>query len=267
VRCRDTAALVLSVFFCASCASTHDAQPPPHRETRGASEDAVLAPQAPPTARLEAVDDSVSPAEDVTALLAPHAVAVEARARRVVGTLAGPLDRGEKNATESTLGNFASDAMRSETSSVVGRRIDVCFQNMGGLRRNLDAGPITEGDLVEVMPFDNSVVVFELDGAALAALLDRVSERRDPVSGARFRREGRSAKDINVGSAPLDPQETYVVCTNDYVFEGGGDYPLKPAANVVYTGVLVRDTFISALEDAAREGRSIAPTVDGRVSE
>jgi 5'-nucleotidase/UDP-sugar diphosphatase len=221
----------------------------------------------PPSARLDIVDGSVPPADDIVALLAPLAVDVEARARRVVGTLSGPLDRGEKNAIETTLGNFASDAMRNEIAAIVGRSIDVCFQNMGGLRRNLDTGPVTEGDLVEVMPFDNAVVVFELGGADLVALLHRVAERRDPASGVRFRRDGKRAADVVVGDAPVDVATTYVVCTSDYVYEGGGDYPLKTAANVVYTGVLVRDTFIAAFEDAARDGRSIAPVVDGRVTE
>lgn len=214
-----------------------------------------------------AVSADLAPADDVTALLAPHEAAVTARAKRVVGTLTGPLDRGARDDVETTLGNFASDALREQMPTHVGRRVDVCFQNMGGLRRNLDAGPVTEGDLVEVMPFDNTVVVFELDGAALQSLLDRVAERRDPVSGARYRREGARAKDVIVAAAPLDVTRPYVVCTNDYVFEGGGDYPLQSAKNVVHTGILVRDVFVDALVEAQEKSGGFAPVKDGRVTE
>jgi len=250
-----------------ACATTSDAPPPPERAAL--ESEARAAHETPTTsdARLVGVTADIAVDDEVAALLAPHEEAVSARAKRVVGTLTGPLDRGARDDVETTLGNFASDALRGQMPAHVGRRVDVCFQNMGGLRRNLDAGPVTEGDLVEVMPFDNTVVVFELDGASLQALLDRVAERRDPISGVRYRREGNGAKDVTVEGAPLDRARPYVVCTNDYVFEGGGDYPLHPAKNVVHTGVLVRDVFADAIEAAEETSGGLAPVKDGRVTE
>lgn len=59
---------------------------------------------------------------------------------------------------ESTLGNFASDAMRYKTNS------DIAFLNGGGLRDSLEAGDVTIRDILAVNPFNNDIVTSELTG-------------------------------------------------------------------------------------------------------
>ncbi len=41
---------------------------------------------------------------------------------------------------------------------------DIAITNGGGLRRTLEKGPITMGDMYEIMPFDNYLVTFDLKG-------------------------------------------------------------------------------------------------------
>lgn len=215
-------------------------------------------------AGLTAVDPGLPPDPEVQAFLAPHAARVQARAGRVVGRLTGPLERGKP---ESTLGNFVTDAMRDGMQRFTGKAPDVCFTNTGGLRRELEAGEVTEGVLVELMPFDNSIVVFDVDERDLSAILARLAQRGDPASGVRYRRSGGKPKDLQVGGKPLEAGRTYRVCTNDYVFEGGGQYPFEGAKNVSYTGVLLRDLLIEVFEREHEQERAVAPALDGRVTE
>jgi 2',3'-cyclic-nucleotide 2'-phosphodiesterase (5'-nucleotidase family) len=215
-------------------------------------------------AQLTPVGDDVPADPEVEAFLAPHADRVQARSGRVVGELTGPLERGRP---ESTLGNFVCDAMRAGMGRFTGAEPDVCFTNSGGLRREIGAGTVTEGILVELMPFDNAIVVFEADGAELEKILTRLGQRGDPASGVRYKRSGGKAHDMEVGGAAIDPARTYRVCTNDYVFEGGGQYPFEGVKNVSYTGVLLRDALIEVFEREHTEGRALKPVLDGRVSE
>src|SRR5690606_6999714 len=138
----------------------------------------------------------------IVAFLAPQSQQVSARAKRVVGKLTAPLQRGKP---ESTLGNFVTDAMREGLGRVTGKALDVCFTNSGGLRRDLDAGEVTEGVLVELMPFDNSIVVCEAPPERLEGLVQRLAQRGDPSSGLTFTRSDGKAVDVMVNGEPIAP--------------------------------------------------------------
>jgi 2',3'-cyclic-nucleotide 2'-phosphodiesterase (5'-nucleotidase family) len=157
--------------------------------------------------------------------------------------------------------------MRQQSAEATGKPVDVAFTNNGGLRADLPRGPLTRGDVLEVMPFDNAMVVLELSGADLQSTLDRSSEHGgDPFSGVTFRIENRKALDVRVNGEPLDLQRTYRLCTNDYIVDGGGKYEaIKRARNVNRTGVLIRDAILSHIIREADAGRVVDSTVGGRI--
>jgi len=259
-RSFGTPSLLAALLLAAACATTSaapEAKAPVPAEAP--LETALLEVRA--SASPVAVDESVELDADMVAFLAPKAEAVQARASRLVGTLATPLERGKP---ESTMGNFATDAMREGLALVTGSEMDLCFTNAGGLRRNLEAGAITEGLLVELMPFDNSVVVFDATPAQLQLILDRLAQRGDPVSGITYKREGEKAVEVTVGGAALGAKDRYRLCTNDYVFEGGGGYPFEGVSGVNNTGALLRDVFIEYFERRHKDGKAVSAQIDGR---
>lgn len=257
----------LSLLAGTSCATSSQTVDEPGPDARrgaepadGAREPVDVSASAAP---LE-VNDGVPPDAEVVAFLAPQAEQVRTRAQRVVGRLQAPMQRGKP---ESTLGNFVTDAMREGMGRVTGKDPDVCFTNSGGLRRDIDAGEVTEGVLVELMPFDNSIVVFEASAAQLESIVDRLAQRGDPSSGLSFTRADGKARDVRVGGEPIAKGRTYRVCTNDYVFEGGGGYPFEGVSNISYTGALLRDVLIQEFELEHKKGKAIVPALDGRVKE
>lgn len=197
-------------------------------------------------------------------MLAPKAEVVSARANRVVGNISKPMKRGKP---ESTLGNFVTDAMRTETESVAGIPVDMCFTNSGGLRVDLAQGKVTEGMVVELMPFDNAIVVVKMNGERLTKLARKVAQRGDPVSGLSYRKRGRAASDLKIDGKPISPTKRYTVCTNDYVYEGGSNYGLSDVKDAHYTGILIREAILHAFEAAHQKGETIEPKLDGRVIE
>ena len=71
--------------------------------------------------------------------------------------------------------------------------IDIAIMNGGGLRAAIDAGPITMGEVLTVLPFQNTLATFELTGDEIVAALESgVSQVEDDkgrfpqVAGLRF---------------------------------------------------------------------------------
>src|SRR5699024_891763 len=115
----------------------------------------------------------------------------------------------------------------------------IAFQNGGGIRAPIDAGPITVGDVINVLPFGNDPVIAEVTGAEIEDILEH-SVRDVPeetgflqVSGMTFtfdstKEPGERVVEMYVEegdeSTPIDPDETYVVTTNNFIGQGGSDY-------------------------------------------
>jgi 2',3'-cyclic-nucleotide 2'-phosphodiesterase (5'-nucleotidase family) len=207
-------------------------------------------------AQLQSLDSSVLADVAIEAELAPLRAEMEVYTQRVVGHLKRPLVRGQP---ESTMGNFVSDAMRAHVKRSVGTEPDFCFTNLGGLRIDLPIGDITAGQVTELMPFDNTIVIFRSTGRQTQQILSRIAQRGDPVSGLTYRLPGNS---FEVNGVPVRDDQTYHVCTNDYVFDGGSNYPINKKTLAIYTGVLLRD----AIEQAFLNQSDIsAPAVGMRV--
>ncbi|MCM2317061.1 MAG: 5'-nucleotidase C-terminal domain-containing protein, partial [Thermoanaerobaculia bacterium] len=90
--------------------------------------------------------------------------------------VAGRLDRelgivalNEENAP---LGRFVMDAVRSAANA------DVAISTSSSFRAALPPGPVRETDLRDALPYDNAILRFEIDGATLAAILDRAISLR-----------------------------------------------------------------------------------------
>ncbi|MCP4500808.1 MAG: hypothetical protein GY822_12675 [Deltaproteobacteria bacterium] len=205
----------------------------------------------------------------MTSLLAPLAKKVNARANRIVGEIDGPMKRGKP---ESAMGNFVTDAMREGLKDLAGAKVDACFTNAGGLRVDFDEGKVTEGMVVELMPFENSVVILQMNGARLRRIMARLSQRGDPVSGISYTRSrsggmGYSATNIKVNGKKLGDHKSYAVCTNDYVYEGGGRFEMEDIKEVRNTGILIRDLILHAFEKNRKAKEITHPAVEGRVKE
>ena len=151
---------------------------------------------------------------------------------------------------ESALGNLFVDAM------LLGADGDIAIHNVsGGIRANLDAGPLTFGDVYQVMPFDNSVVVLELSGEQVRRIIAGQAHnhrRRAGVAGVRVKI--RCEQDVmrvdmtlNSGRVIADDDRLRVV-VNDFLTMGGDRILLPIMTNAGLdrgTGeVLTRDVLV-----------------------
>ena len=194
----------------------------------------------------------------VLALLAPYAAEV-ARYRSVkVATAVEPIVRG----LNSGPGPLACDSMLPAVPNARAALI-----NYGGVRRDLNQGDITVGDVLEVMPFGNTLVLVDLTGAQIKSALEQGIDflmthypGNDPplmpyVAGMKFSVSPHAAagarvsvleiKDAGGIYQPVQDAFVYRIVTNAYVAGGGDGFAaIKNAAGFRSdTGVIDSDAF------------------------
>ena len=131
---------------------------------------------------------------------------------------------------ETNAGDLVTDAYRWATHA------DIALSNAGGLRNQIEAGDITYGDLIRLLPYDNYLTVVEVKGSTLAELLRRNTAKMSydngdfpQCAGLRYtiHTDMHTVTDIEVLNpngiyVPIDPERTYTLATIDYCVSGGG---------------------------------------------
>jgi 2',3'-cyclic-nucleotide 2'-phosphodiesterase (5'-nucleotidase family) len=117
--------------------------------------------------------------------------------------------------------------------------------NGGGIRGNKIYPPgseITRRDVMAELPFGNTLVTLDIKGSGIKAAMEgglsRINDgggRFPQISGMTVvydpkRPSGDRVLSITVGDAPLEPDQTYTLATNDYLARGGNDYTAFKAA-------------------------------------
>jgi len=119
---------------------------------------------------------------------------------------------------------------------------DVAMNNLGAFRQGIDAGPITLGDIVGVLPFNDQIVDAAVTGAQLKENLDCCDSA---IAGITYR----NGKLLLADSMPVDPQKTYHVLINDFMAGGGDRYKFdKQDPNAYFTAIDWRQPVIDALK-------------------
>jgi len=200
-------------------------------------------------ARLLTVDPAKTrPDLAVSAIIAKYAAGLDAAMQRVIGRLTAPATR-KRGYASSPAGNWMADVIRRVGKARIG------IMNKGGIRTDLDAGPITAGDIYRLMPFTNTVVSMDLTGAQVRALLVRSFEQGPPLewSGltARARRQekGYALESVRIGSKPIEESAIYRVATNSFLARGGDGFDLfEQGTRALDTGILLREALAADLE-------------------
>ncbi|NIZ07898.1 bifunctional UDP-sugar hydrolase/5'-nucleotidase [Pseudooceanicola sp. HF7] len=198
---------------------------------------------------------------------------------KVIGETAEAID-GERTscrAMECSMGNLVTDAMLDR---VADQGVTLAITNGGGLRASIDAGEVTMGEVYTVLPFQNTLATFEVTGATMIEALENgVSQVEDgggrfpQVGGMSFtfdlsQEVGSRVSDVMVadgeGWAPIDPEATYLVVSNNFVRNGGDGYAMfKDAANAYDYGPDVAEV----VADYLAENAPYTPYTEDRITQ
>ncbi|AKO97781.1 5''-nucleotidase/2'',3''-cyclic phosphodiesterase [Marinovum algicola DG 898] len=220
------------------------------------------------------MDASVTADEAVAARIAEAALPLEEIRNKVVAEAAEAIegDRSVCRAMECPMGNLVADAMLDR---VADQGIEIAIANSGGLRASIDAGEVTMGEVLTVLPFQNTLSTFQVTGATMVEALENgVSQieegagRFPQVAGLTFAFDaaapaGERVSDVMVGGAPIELDKTYGVVSNNYVRNGGDGYRMFVDAENAYDyGPDLADV---TAEYLAEQG-PYTPYTDGRIT-
>ena len=182
---------------------------------------------------------------------------------------------------ETPLGNLITDGMLAKAKEY-NKEVVMAFQNGGGIRESINQGPITVGEIINVLPFGNTLATMELTGAEIKETFE-TSFKDFPrenggflhVAGAQVKFD--SSKPVgervvsiaykNVDNTYTDIQDeiTYTIATNAFTAKGGDGYTgLKKA----YEEGRVTDLGLSDwenLRDHIIKLGTVDPKIEGRI--
>jgi 5'-nucleotidase len=206
-------------------------------------------------------------------LAAVKASSTAALARPVARVAARSTLRKMNDAGESPLGDMIADAAVAATRA---KGVQVGFMNTAGMRSDFDVSEnltATFGQAQVVLPFSNTLVVMDMTGAQLRALLEQQWQRPNPDAGSAMLQVSRGlyyrwndalpngqrvvAGSIRIDGVPLDDAKTYKVVANNFLAEGGDGFPIfTQAGSKVDTGIRDLDAFIALLASNEQAGVS-----------
>lgn len=226
------------------------------------------------------LDNAITPDAGLAARVAELGKPLEELKEKEIGETAEVIDGSRDNcrARECTMGNLVADALLDRVKD---QGIVIAIQNGGGLRASIDQGTVTMGEVLTVLPFQNTIATFQLKGADVVAALEnglsQIEEgagRFPQVAGLKYafdkaKPAGSRVVSVEVkeGDAfvPLDPEKLYGVVSNNYMRSGGDGYRVFATK-----GVNAYD-FGPSLEDAVAAyitaNSPYRPALDGRIVE
>jgi 5'-nucleotidase / UDP-sugar diphosphatase len=224
------------------------------------------------------LDASVAENPEVLERVAALAGPIEELKAQVVGEASEIIegDRTVCRAMECPMGNLVAEAMLDRVRD---QGVTIAIQNGGGLRASIDAGEITMGEVLTVLPFQNTLATFEGTGQMIIdALENGVSQveegagRFPQVAGLKYAWKASAEPGSRIvevlvdegdGFVPIDPDKVYGVVTNDYMRNGGDGYRMfREGMNPYDFGPGLE---VVLADYIAEMGGTYTPFIDGRI--
>ena len=201
-------------------------------------------------------DGSVSLDPVVVAIAAPHDAAARAYMDEKIAIADGDFPGTRARLEDSALLDFESDTMRLATGA------DLAMTSLlPGRFEGWPKGPIFVREVYGLYPYENQLVVVEIDGATLKACLEHAAEfygaaaweggrlvlkpkenmipyNFDVIQGASYRIDptapvGARVKDLAFRGRPVPPGDRFTLAVNSYRAQGSGGYTALKGAKVV----------------------------------
>ena len=182
-----------------------------------------------------------------------------------LATLMTDLERSSRR--ESNVGSWVASIIKDATDS------DFAIMNSGGIRKSVSAGPLTRLDIKEMLPFENTLVTFEVTGEELLNLIKYNIEVSRKTGNEELQLSGLSYKyrisgDVSellgawVNGKEIVTEATYKGGTIDFVlFSQSETYFGFTVENGVDSNLLLSDATIEFLS----ENRVIDATITGAI--
>lgn len=234
--------LLIAIFFAVSCNTSYKAENVQYSQYR-----------------IQQHDEG---SRSLVSIVKPYSDSVNKLMNVVIGYNEFPL---EKKKEGNTLGFFMTDAYLQMAKQKMDPKVDVAFMNSGGVRLpDIPAGPITQGKIFELMPFDNLMVLLKIKGSLLKQYLDTLTADEGAIeSGMSMQIVNKTVQQILIGGKPLDLNADYTIVHSDYVVMNTN---LLKNINRKTNGYLLREALLDYVKLINGQNKKVTVTNIERVS-
>ena len=208
------------------------------------------------------ITPDIEPSATVESIIAPYRARLDSIMNEVIGYAA--YDLTPRGQYESTLGTFVTKLIWARSAIAFDQQVDVSIMNHhGGLRAPINEGPITLGEVFEIMPFENEVLLLEIPGEQLTQVIEHIGKSGSsmiwPVS---FEVHQNRAKSIRVDGQEIDEEKIYTLAISDYLANGGSGFQmLRPLKRLEVEPIKLRDMIVQEIREQTAQGDSISSQV------
>ncbi len=196
--------------------------------------------------------------------------------KEVIGEASDNFIYGDKlnRYKETELGDIICDSNIWYIKKILKQNIDFAFHNSGNIRAGLSRGPITQEDIVTMLPYESPLFIVSMKGDNIIKLFDFIAKIKQGSGGwAQVSKEvsyiidyssgAGSIKNLTIGGKPVNKDKIYKFCTNSFLINGGDGYELLGKVEIEYNiKHSLQDIFIEYLK---QYNKPIVPKTDGRI--
>lgn len=213
------------------------------------------------------INDSISQKDSIDQFVMPYRNRINTVLDSALAYAPNEISK-EDGTYNSSAGNLLADLVLQMADPVfktkTGKRIDFVLLNHGGIRSVISPGSVTARTAFEVMPFENNIMVAELDGTTVRELVIFLVNATvpHPISGLQIVVGKNNRVDsITIQGKPFDEGSIYFVATSDYLITGGDRMDFfKKNRSITDTDYLIRNAMI----DYCKKVDTLKSLVDNR---
>lgn len=213
------------------------------------------------------ISDSLQRSDSIEAFVAPYRKRVNEVLDSTLTYAAFNISK-EEGDLNTPAGNLMADIVLEQVSPIFesrsGKPVDFVVLNHGGIRSIISQGDVSARTAYEVMPFENSISVVELNGQLVRRLIAHLiqADRPHPIAGMQIVIDRNDRlQSVNIQGKPFDENRNYFVATSSYLVTGGDDMGFfKDGLSFEDTNYLIRNAMI----DYFKKADTLRPVVDDR---
>jgi 2',3'-cyclic-nucleotide 2'-phosphodiesterase (5'-nucleotidase family) len=203
-------------------------------------------------AKIVNINDELKQNKEVEGFIKPYFEEVSMKMNEVLCNNPDVIEKRNINKYQNDIGNWMADVVFEFSNAIFKQRnnleLDICMLNSGGVRTILPAGDVTTRNAFEIMPFENEVVVLEMNGEAIIEMAKFIikEQKPHPMRGMKiFLDKDSNVFAVKVGNFVVEKKKNYYVATNDYLANGNDNmaFFLK-ATNKYSTDYKIRNLLI-----------------------
>lgn len=202
-------------------------------------------------------------------IVKPYRDSIDHDMKKLVGVTATALVKGKP---ESKLTNLVSDVILNYAEDYCAKQhlnihLDAAYVNYGGIRASLPQGEITVGNIFELMPFENEIVMIKISGESILKMAEKIAARGgEGVAKLKLGIKKEAVGTLTIDGKAIDTKAAYWLVTNDYIANGGDQMSMFiNSQEKISTKAKIRDVLIQSLSDMYKNKGAIDDNEDGRI--